>query len=112
MRAFTRKEIKALVESLGYNYEYYQFSKDTAVAPPFVVFFMSGSDDFLADGTNYKRAEQLNIEFYSTNKDFDAEAGIEAKLSNAGLTYYKEQNYIDSEAVYQTAYEMEVYING
>ena len=45
-------------------------------------------------------------------KDFEKEAALEAVLKNNGLTYYKEENYISSENMWQIAYEMEVIING
>ena len=40
------------------------------------------------------------------------EAALEEVLKNNGFTYYKEENYISSENMWQIAYEMEVIING
>jgi hypothetical protein len=54
----------------------------------------------------------LNIELYTREKDFENEATIEGVLADNDLTYYKEENYIDSEKMYQIAYEMEVIIHG
>ena len=65
-----------------------------------------------ADDTNYQRIVQLNIELYTSNKDFELEESLEQILKDNNLTYYKEENYIDSEKLYQIAYEMEVMING
>lgn len=108
----TYKEIASMIESIGLPFAYYQFSDDTAEAPPFVVFFYSQTADQYADDLNYQRIEQLNIELYTSEKDFELEARIEKLLSDHGLTYYREENYIDSEKMYQIAYETEVIING
>ena len=104
----TRIEVASMVESIGLPYAYYQFDENTAQAPPFVVFFYTDSNDVYADQKNYQKIDGLSIEFYSAEKDFDTEETIETILNEAGLTYYKEQNYIDSEKIWQTAYDMEI----
>ena len=108
----TYKEIAAMIESIGLPYAYYQFPEGTGQEPPFVVFFYSNIDDLYADESNYQRIVTLNIELYTREKDFEKEAAVEGILQNSGLSYYKEENYIDSEKMYQIAYEMEVIING
>lgn len=108
----TYKEISQMIAGAGLPYAYYQFPEDTPQAPPFICFFFSQTDDVFADDTNYQKIVQLNIELYTNVKDFDLEASLEEILQNNNLTYYKEENYIDSEKLYQIAYEMEVMING
>lgn len=108
----TYKQIASMVSSIGLSYAYYQFPEGTAQAPPFVVFFYADTDDVFADDTNYQRIATLNIELYTNEKDFATESTIEQILTNNNLTYYKEENYIDSEQMWQIAYEMEVIING
>lgn len=104
----TRKEVATMVESIGLPFAYYQFDEGTGQAPPFVCFFYTGSDDLYADQKNYQKITGLSIEFYSAEKDFDTEESIEAILNNAGLTYSKEENFIDSEKMWQIAYDMEI----
>ena len=101
-----------MIAGAGLPYAYYQFPEDTPQAPPFICFFFSNTDDFFADDTNFQRIAQLNIELYTNVKDFELEASLEEILTNHNLTYYKEESYIDSEKLYQIAYEMEVIING
>ena len=108
----TYKQIASMVSSIGLPYAYYQFPEGTAQAPPFVVFFYADTDDVFADDTNYQRIATLNIELYTNEKDFATESTVEQILTNNNLTYYKEENYIDSEKMWQIAYEMEVIING
>lgn len=108
----TYKELADMIEGIGLPFAYYQFPEGTEQAPPFVVFFYSQIDDLYADESNYQRIVTLNIELYTAEKDFVSEAAVEAVLAENDLTYYKEENYIDSEKLYQIAYEMEVIING
>jgi len=108
----THKEIATMVASIGYPYAYFQFPEGTAQPCPYVVFFFVETDDLYADESNYQRIERINVELYTDEKDFSAEAAVESVLSSNGLTYYKEENYIESEKMWQIAYEMEVLING
>lgn len=108
----TYKEVATMVAGIGLPYSYYQFPEGTEQSPPFVVFFYTSSDDVYADDQNYQRIVTLNIELYTSEKDFETEATVEGILKNNNLTYYKEENYIDSERMWQIAYEMEVLING
>ena len=50
------------------------------------------------------------VGIYTKQKDFAQDQSIEDILNNNGLTYYKEENYIDSEKMWQTAYECDVVI--
>lgn len=108
----TRQEIAAMIAEIGLPNAYYQFSDDTPQAPPFICFFFSLSDDVYADDENYQGIEQLNIELYTNEKDFELEKSVEDTLKANNLTYYKEENWLDSEKMFQIAYEMEVIING
>ena len=106
----TRIEVADMIKSIGLPYAYYQFPEGTAQKLPYVVFFFSSSDDLYADQMNYKKISTLNIELYTDNKDFTLDAKIEQILNDNGLTYYKEENRIDSEKMWQTAYETEILI--
>ena len=106
----TISALKTMIKGFGLPCAYYAFPEGTGQAPPFITWFFDNSDDLYADNTNYQRIEQLSIELYTRNKDFDTETAIESALSSAGFSFYKEENYISSEKMYQTAYEMDVLI--
>lgn len=108
----TYTEISNLIGSFGFPYNYYQFPKGAAVAPPFVVFYYPESADFIADNKNYSGIRQLTIELYTDNKDFQAEATIEETLEANEIPYTKTEIYIDDEQLFEVAYETEVLING
>lgn len=106
----TYAEINNLISNFGLPYAYYQFPDDTEQAPPFICFFY-GYDDIYADNSNYAGRVTLYVELYTDFKDFNRESIIETGLTQAGFSFGKESNYIDSEKMWQTTYNMEVYIN-
>lgn len=108
----TYQGVSEMIESVGLPYAYYQFPDSTPTAPPFICFYYENSDDLYADGINYQRITELTIEFYSDTKDFVTEAKIEQTLTAAQLTYRKYEQFLDSEKMHETVYEMEVLING
>lgn len=105
-------EIADMIESFELPFAYYQFPEGTGQEPPFVVFFFSGIDDLQADNINYQRIVTLNIELYTREKEFEIEDSIEEVLKENEFSYSKEENFINSEKLFQIAYEMEVIING
>ena len=107
----THLEVAQMVESIGLPFAYYQFDEGTAEPAPFIVYFYAMTDDLMADNTNYQRIDTLNIELYTDFKDFELEKTVEDVLKENNLTYYKEESFIDSEKLWQIAYEMEVIIN-
>lgn len=111
MKGITREALSDFIESLGLPCAYDQFDDDTPQEPPFICWLLTTNSDVMADDENYVDKELLSIELYTVIRDFDLEKSIEDKLKAAGLTYYKEASRIDSEKMYQIAYESEVIIN-
>lgn len=100
----TYSEVNTMVSSIGLDYTYYQWPEGGAPALPYILFYYPSRDDFIADGTHYCKITQLNIEFYSKEKDFEHEELIESILETNGLVYSKEEQYIDSEKMYEVLY--------
>ena len=111
MKGITREALSTFIEGLGLPCAYYQFDNDTPQVPPFICWILSENSDVMADDENYVDKELLSIELYTVIRDFDLEKTVEGKLKAAGFTYGKEAAYIQSERMYQIAYEMEVIIN-
>lgn len=107
----TYNEVKTMIENIGLPFAYYQFERNPAPDPPYIIFWYPGSDDFPADNTNYQRIEELDIELYSARKDFDSEARIERSLNEAGIFYVRSESFIESEQLHRVLYETEVTIN-
>ena len=93
-------------------YAYYAFNKDTAKAPPYIVYLSPGRSDLFADDLNYKQILDLDIELYTKTKRYDLETVIEANMKAAGLAYSKTESVIESDGVFMITYATEVLING
>lgn len=106
----TYQEVATMVASIGVPYAYYQFPEGTAQAPPFVCFYFEGSDDLYADDKNYQKIRPLTIELYTDNKDFSLEATVEGILASNGLTYARNESWIDSERMNMVAYTADIII--
>ena len=103
----TYKEVNTMIASMGLDYAYNHFPKDTEHAPPFICFLYGNSNDMLADNTNYSPIRELSIELYTDNKDFTLEATVESTLSSNELVYRKSETYIESELMYMVVYDTE-----
>ena len=93
-------------------YAYYAFDKDTAKAPPYIVYLSPGRSDLFADDLNYQQILDLNIELYTKTKRYDLETIIEANMTAKGLAYSKTESVIESDGVFMITYATEVLING
>lgn len=108
----TYQQIASMIAGLNLPYAYYQFTQDTAKAPPFICFYYPDDHDVQADNINYATVRTLVIELYTDNKDFALEATVETMLRNNELPFSRMELYIDSEKLYMITYTMEVSING
>ena len=106
----TYAEVKTMLAGVNIPTAYYQFPNDTAKAPPFICFFYSNNNDFLADNSNFQKIEHLVIELYTDNKDFTIESNVETALDGCGLVYSRSETYLDSERMYEVIYETDVII--
>lgn len=106
----TYQEVYTMLQGIGLPVTYYEWPENHAPDPPFIAFFFPGDNDFKADDSNYVKVRELVVELYTDEKDFALEAQVEQALS--GMVYEREEQYIDSERMFQVIYTMEVVING
>lgn len=102
------EQIKNILSEVGLPYEYDHFTTHNWIEPPFLVWRIPESNNFIADGVAYTKIDALDIELYSNEKDWDNEKKIEDILEKYGIAYQKTEEYLDSEKMYEVLYEMEV----
>lgn len=105
-------EVANAIASAGYPYAYRTFPNSTQKAPPYIVYYYTGSDDLYADNINYQQINGIRVELYTRNKDFAAEEALETALRNADISWSKDESYVEEEKMYLIVYESEVIING
>ena len=99
-----------IAATIGCPYAYYTNDEAQVVKAPFLLFDYPGRDDMAADNTNYVHLQNLNIEYDSHIRDLDKETLIESKLTEYGMFYEKNSEYINGENAYETMYSMQVVI--
>lgn len=104
--------IKQMLDETGVEYRYHHFETEEAIAPPFLVWVLPGSNNFMADGITYQGIQELDLELYTDSKNFVLETAIEGVLKKYGLAWNKTELFIESESLFEVLYEMEVLING
>ena len=104
----TTQEVATLVAGVGVPYAYREFTKATAVPPPFICFFFDGSENFDADDKVLTHIETLIIELYTDSKYFQLEESIESILDDASLPWEKQETYIGSEQLHETIYTLDI----
>ena len=106
----TLTDIGNMMASIGYPWHYSHFKKTPNM--PCLVYYFPNSNDVYADTSNYVDKRAFRVELFTPEKDFTAEANVEAALKTNGLTWYKQTDFLSDELIFQTTYEMEVIING
>lgn len=108
----TYENIKVMIESLGLPFTYYQWREgDNIPNLPYVVFYFPNSNNFSADNVVWKNIEQMNLEIYTSQKDFAIEKHVEAMLENNGLFWEKNESYIENEDMYEVLYQIKILIS-
>ena len=107
----TLQEVANMVSSIGIPFAYHHFPENTEQQPPFICYYYPQSNDMIADNTNYQKINELIIELYTDNKDFDLEETVETVLKANDFVYSREETYIDTEKMYMVVFNMGVIIN-
>lgn len=102
------KELFEMLQQTGFPVAYHHFEEGKGPQPPFIVYYLKGTDNFSADGRVYKKVERFTVELYTDEKDPIAEWKVEQQLDGKGIYWEKSEMYIEEEYMYEIAYELEV----
>lgn len=105
-----RQEIKLMINRICKKNAYYQFEKNTAVAPPFICFYFPEDAYLFADNRNDVTIGHLVIEIYTAEKDFTLDSKAEQILKSHDLTFTREEMYLKDEKMYMSTYYCDVLI--
>ena len=104
----TYAQIAGLVASIGLPCAYDHFAEGESPDPPFVVFLLPGTNNFMADGEVYEQVTEISIELYTDLKIPPLEAKVERVLTAHNIPWDKTEVWIDDEKLYEVRYELEV----
>lgn len=113
----TLQKIYEMLSSTGYPVAFHHFEESTgenlppeeqgAPEPPFVVYLVPNNNDISADGIVAVKVPHIRVELYTTAKDLQAETKVEQALKDNRIFYEKTEAAIESENIYQAAYEFD-----
>lgn len=98
--------LKKLLEPLGWPVKYRHWKTEPSY--PCLVYLFTNDSDFMADNQNYLDIRNYDIELYTTEKDFDAEAKLEQFLKENSFKFSKTESYIESEELYVVTYSTQL----
>ena len=104
----TYTQIAGLVTSIGLPCAYDHFAEGESPDPPFVVFLLPGTNNFMADGEVYEQVTEVSIELYTDLKMPPLEERVEDILRTHEIPWDKTEVWIEDEKMYEVRYALEV----
>ena len=108
----TYTQIAGLVTSIGIPCAYDHFAEGESPNPPFVVFLLPGTNNFMADGEVYEQVTEVSIELYTDLKMPPLEERVEDILRTHEIAWDKTEVWIEDEKMYEVRYALEVIYDG
>jgi hypothetical protein len=108
----TLNELNTILQASGFPVAYSHFLESENIPlpdPPFIVYLVVYSNNFMADNKTYKTIQTVQIELYTDKKDLEAEGILEEILNENQLPYQTTETFIDSEQLFQKIYEMRLF---
>lgn len=85
-------------------YDHFNQDANSKVVPPFILYRNDDSDSFKADDKAYFRNNEYIIDLITDKKDVTLENTFETLLNNHNLPFEKNEDFIESEKIYQIRY--------
>jgi hypothetical protein len=98
------KELYKLLQELNIPVGYDHFVAEDNITPPFILYRNDTADNFKADDKTYFKQHEYIIDLVTDKKDTVKERLLEDLLDTNNIPYDKEEDYIESEKIYQIRY--------
>lgn len=103
-------DLKGLYDNLKtvFPTAYLDFPEEEKPEPPYICYYDTGTDNFVADNKVYHIILAVNVELFTKQKDEAAEAAVEAVLDALDLPWEKNPEFLEDENIFLVTYTMEV----
>ena len=105
----TYTQIAGMVEAIGLPCAYDHFAEGESPDPPFVVFLLPGTNNFMADGEVYEQVTEVSIELYTDLKMPPLEEQVEDVLRAYDIPWDKTEVWIEDEKMFEVRYALDVF---
>ena len=99
----SESELFTLLNTLHLPVAYDHFTTPNLI-PPFILYRNTDTTTFKADDKTYKRINNYIVDLVTEIKDTDLEESVEKLFNDNFLPFDKEEDWIDSERIYQIRY--------
>jgi len=100
----SEKELYELLQELDISVGYDHFVAEDNITPPFILYRNDTATNFKADDKTYFKQHEYIIDLITDTKDTTKEGSLEDLLDGNNIPYDKEEDYIESEKIYQIRY--------
>lgn len=102
----SERELYEMLKTLGLPvaYDHFVEAPGASVQPPFILYKIDSTTNFKADDRTFSKSHQYIIDLVTDKKDVDLEETLEDLLDQNYLPYDKEEDYIESEKIFQIRY--------
>lgn len=104
----THSDLKNKLDSVGYRVAYREFNKK--VTPPYIIWFEDEMEKVSSDLKAFGKWVTYQVELYTLLKNPKSEEALEAVLDEIDPDNTAHETYIDTEKLYQKAYEITVFM--
>lgn len=104
-------ELFTQLKTAGYSVAYHHFTVDEshpAPKPPYIIYLRAFDSNISSDAKVHGKHKNYQVELYTSKKDLAAEKKLEVVLNNIDADYEASETYIESEALYQVVYKIEL----
>lgn len=109
----TRDKVDQIIKSIGLETRYSVFPDQDCPALPYITYVYPSEDKEGADDVRYGTVARLDVILYAAKPDFATEDSIQETLDESEISVMsKTSSYIRDDAVWETIFECEVYLNG
>jgi len=108
------EEFTAMLDETGIEHAWHHFPARTETYqppdPPFLCYILPGTADFFADGINYSRAENVELELYTDAWEPDTEKKVADVLTGHGIGYHISRTWLEGERMNMTLFTFDTEI--
>ena len=102
------EDLVKLIKEMDIPFAYDHFAEGDSPEPPFICYLLPKDDNFSADGIIYYKVDRVRIELYTDFKDPESESKVTAVLERHGIFYARSEVWIETEKLYEVAFEFEI----
>lgn len=108
----TLEQLKTVLEGTGFPVAYRALDaediKQNRITLPWVAYMNNADQCFSADNTTYYKSMKVTVELFERLRDETNEGKVETALTNAGIFFTKDYEYLEDEKCYGIIYIIEV----